>query len=89
MVSKSWKETLKAKIRHLSESHESFNSDGATGWKQNKHLEKMKNQMMMVSKAHKGIQSEGGAWPECGFIAVMEKKILKYTGQFCNYFFFL
>lgn len=37
-------------------------------------LEKIKNQMMMVSKAHKGIQSEGDAWPESGFIAVMEKR---------------
>lgn len=54
----------------------SYNSDGPTGWKQNKHLgkEKIKKQMMMmVSKVHKGIQSEGNAWPECGSTAVMEK----------------
>lgn len=29
--------------------------------------------MMMDSKVHKGIQSEGVAWPECGSTAVMEK----------------
>lgn len=62
-------------MSHVSESYESYNSDGPTGWKQNKHLgkERIKNQMMMDSKVHKGIQSEGVAWPECGSTAVMEK----------------
>lgn len=62
-------------MSHVSESYESYNSDGPTGWKQNKHLgkERIKNQMMMDSKVHKGIQSEGDAWPECGSTAVMEK----------------
>lgn len=50
-------------MSHVSESYESYNSDGPTGWKQNKHLgkERIKNQMMMDSKVHKGIQSEGDA----------------------------
>lgn len=74
MLSKSWTETLKAKMSHVSESYESFNCDGPRGRKQNKHLEKMKSQMITVSKVHKGVQSEGNAWPECGFTAVMEKR---------------
>lgn len=71
-------------MSRVSGPYESFNSDGPTGWKQNKHLkkEKIKNQMMMVSKVHKGIESEGDAWPQCGFIAVREKDrtLESYTG---------